>query len=173
MSLSTRIILNVTHNQPYKEKQAITDIKQPSIKSATNIPNFSRQNLNTNPPEKLRNVAFTGIIQGLKDDNSNNNDIQRLQPHLQFIFQFLSQVANDKDELSDSLLSSSVGLIGDISMSFGYLGNQLVDLCKEEPIQFLLNSGIKSKNDKTKILRLTTHNSLALFARYARSLACD
>ena len=101
--------------------------------------------------------AFTGIIQGLKDDNANNNDIQRLQPHLQFIFTFLAQVANDKecfhtkssanyiifqfydnvkkDELSDSLLSSSVGLIGDISMSFGYLGNQLVDLCKEEPIQ--------------------------------------
>ena len=117
--------------------------------------------------------AFTGIIQGLKDDNSNNNDIQRLQPHLQFIFQFLSQVANDKDELSDSLLSSSVGLIGDISMSFGYLGNQLVDLCKEEPIQFLLNSGIKSKNVKTKILCQTTHNSLALFARFARSLAPD
>ena len=58
--------------------------------------------------------TFTGIIQGLKDDNSNNNDIQ-----------------------------------------------------------FLLNSGIKSKNDKTKMMCLTTHNSLALFARYARSLARD
>ena len=59
MSLSTRIILNVTHNQPYKGIQAITDIKQPSIKPATNIPNLSRQNLKTNPPKKLRNVGLS------------------------------------------------------------------------------------------------------------------
>ena len=41
-----------------------------------------------------------------------------------------------EDELSDSLLSSSVGLIGDIAMAFGdYIGPQLINYCSSENIQ--------------------------------------
>ena len=69
--------------------------------------------------------AFTGIIQGLKGDETpdenSSRDVLALEPHLEFIFKFLCQIALDKDELNDTLLSSSVGLIGDISMAFGPL----------------------------------------------------
>ena len=69
--------------------------------------------------------AFTGIIQGLKGDDTadenQNRDVLALEPHLEFIFKFLCQIAADKEELNETLLSSSVGLIGDISMAFGPL----------------------------------------------------
>ena len=42
-----------------------------------------------------------------------------LKEHLEFIFAFLCDIAQDTDELNDTLLSSCVGLIGDISMGFG------------------------------------------------------
>jgi importin subunit beta-1 len=102
--------------------------------------------------------AFTGIIQGLKgDDNPDENlnrDVLALEPHLEFIFKFLCQIAVDKDELNDTLLSSSVGLIGDISMAFGPLmdNKALMKAFSTEGIQYLLSTGAKSKVDKTKRL---------------------
>ena len=81
------IILNVTHNQPCKQQPStVPKVSQPKLKLQTHPNNEMLDYL-----IELREAcldAFTGIIQGLKDDNSNNNDIQRLQPHLQFIFQF-------------------------------------------------------------------------------------
>ena len=121
--------------------------------------------------------AFTGIIQGLKGDGdatdvNSNRDVLALQPYLEFIFKFLCQIAGDKDELNESILSSSVGLIGDISMAFGPLidtrllmeafskdGIQVITKNELEfetkminLFQFLLNSGARSKVDKTKRL---------------------
>ena len=63
---------------------------------------------------------------GLKGDGdatdvNSNRDVLALQPYLEFIFKFLCQIAGDKDEMNESILSSSVGLIGDISMAFGPL----------------------------------------------------
>ena len=43
--------------------------------------------------------AFTGIIQGLKGDENNpqSNQVRKLEQHLNFIFQFLSTIAVDKE----------------------------------------------------------------------------
>ena len=54
--------------------------------------------------EKLREScvdAFTGIIQGLKGDenNPNENQVRKLESHLDFIFNFLSQIAADKEQI--------------------------------------------------------------------------
>ena len=45
--------------------------------------------------------AFTGIIQGLKGDenNPNENQVRKLESHLDFIFNFLSQIAADKEQI--------------------------------------------------------------------------
>ena len=45
--------------------------------------------------------AFTGIIQGLKGDenNPNDNQVRKLESHLDFIFNFLSQIAADKEKI--------------------------------------------------------------------------
>lgn len=102
--------------------------------------------------------AFTGIIQGLKgddgDDTNNNRDVLALKPHLDFIFRFLCQIAGDKDELNETLLSSSVGLIGDISMAFGPLmdSKELIKAFSIDGIKYLLSTGSASKVDKTKRL---------------------
>ena len=87
MSLSTRIILNVTHNQPCKQQPStVPKVSQPKLKLQTHPNNEMLDYLIELRETRLD--AFTSIILGLKNDNSNNNDIQRLQPHLQFIFQF-------------------------------------------------------------------------------------
>ena len=53
--------------------------------------------------------AFTGIIQGLKGDDTvdenQNRDVLALEPHLEFIFKFFCQIAADKEELIETLLS--------------------------------------------------------------------
>jgi importin subunit beta-1 len=56
--------------------------------------------------------AYTGIVQGLKGDgNAPNPDIQLLEPHVPFIVQFITFVAQDTDH-SDSNVSASAGLVG-------------------------------------------------------------
>ena len=57
--------------------------------------------------------------------------------------------------MSDSLLSSSVGLIGDIAMAFGdYIGPQLINYCSSENIQVT----IKIKNDVFNYYFLVSFN---------------
>jgi importin subunit beta-1 len=56
--------------------------------------------------------AFTGIVQGLKGDgNSPSQDVLLLEPHVIFIVQFITVVAQDTDH-SDGNVAASAGLVG-------------------------------------------------------------
>jgi len=56
--------------------------------------------------------AFTGIVQGLKGDgNAPSPDVQLLEPHVLFIVQFITLVAQDTDH-SDGNVAASAGLVG-------------------------------------------------------------
>lgn len=57
--------------------------------------------------------AYSGIIQGLKGDDPNNpsQDIVLLEPHLQFIIQFITIISADTSK-NDTIIGVSAGLIG-------------------------------------------------------------
>merc|ERR1719431_2117908 len=63
--------------------------------------------------------AYTGIIQGLKGDGTNPSpDLAIVQPHVAYIVQFISVVAQDSEH-SDASVAASAGLIGDLCSAFG------------------------------------------------------
>uniref|UniRef100_A0A1B6BYM1 Importin N-terminal domain-containing protein n=1 Tax=Clastoptera arizonana TaxID=38151 RepID=A0A1B6BYM1_9HEMI len=93
--------------------------------------------------------AYTGIIQGLKGDNPTPHpDVLLLEPHLPYIIQFITLVANDIDR-ADCNTAASAGLIGDLCLAFG---SKLVTLLDVEPINELLSQGRRSRINKTKSL---------------------
>ena len=55
--------------------------------------------------------AYTGIIQGLKSDNGPSPDLVLVQPHVAYIIQFITVVAQDSEH-SDTNIAASAGLIG-------------------------------------------------------------
>ena len=63
--------------------------------------------------------AYTGIIQGLKGDGSGPApDLAIVQPHVAYIVQFITVVAQDSEH-SDASVAASAGLIGDLCSAFG------------------------------------------------------
>jgi importin subunit beta-1 len=63
--------------------------------------------------------AYTGIIQGLKGDGSGPApDLAIVQPHVSYIVQFITVVAQDSEH-SDASVAASAGLIGDLCSAFG------------------------------------------------------
>ena len=56
--------------------------------------------------------AYTGIIQGLKGDNTGPcPDLVLMQPHVAYIIQFITMVAQDSEH-SDTNVAACAGLIG-------------------------------------------------------------
>lgn len=95
--------------------------------------------------------AYAGIIQGLKGEGNANNPAQELtlvQPHVAYIVQFITVVAQDSDH-SDSTVAACAGLIGDLCAAFGV---HMVSMVDTEPISELLTQGRRSKTAKTKTL---------------------
>ena len=93
--------------------------------------------------------AYTGIIQGLKGDGSNGSpELVHVQPHVSYIVQFITVVAQDSKH-SDGSVAASAGLIGDLCAAFG---RDIVGLLDVEPIAELLTQGRRSKTTKTKTL---------------------
>ena len=109
--------------------------------------------------------AYTGIIQGtfvrfellpslilfsgLKGDGqAPSGDLTIVQPHVQYIVQFITVVARDSEH-SDASVAASAGLIGDLCAAFG---RDIVTLLDVEPISELLTVGRRSKTSKTKTL---------------------
>jgi len=93
--------------------------------------------------------AYTGIIQGLKGDgNATSPELVRVQPHVSYIVQFITVVAQDSEH-SDASIAASAGLIGDLCAAFG---RDIVGLLDVEPISDLLTMGRRSKASKTKTL---------------------
>jgi len=93
--------------------------------------------------------AYTGIIQGLKGDGTNPApDLAIVQPHVAYIVQFITVVAQDSEH-SDASVAASAGLIGDLCAAYG---RDIVGLIDVEPISDLLTTGRRSKTNKTKSL---------------------
>ncbi|XP_023325397.1 importin subunit beta-1 [Eurytemora carolleeae] len=93
--------------------------------------------------------AYTGIIQGLKgDENTPTDALVRVQPHVAYIVQFITVVAQDSEH-SDASVAASAGLIGDLCAAFG---KDIVSMLDVEPISELLTQGRRSKMTKTKTL---------------------
>lgn len=54
--------------------------------------------------------AYTGILQGLKGENTNMSHLHLLHPHVEFIVRFIMSIAQD-NEKNDALIGTSAGLI--------------------------------------------------------------
>ncbi|XP_074032733.1 importin subunit beta Fs(2)Ket isoform X2 [Leptinotarsa decemlineata] len=93
--------------------------------------------------------AYTGIIQGLKGDGPvPNPDVMILEPHIPFIVQFITVVAQD-NEHSDGTVAVAAGIVGDLCTAFGAPMVQLLDL---ESINEMLAQGRRSRITRTKTL---------------------
>ncbi|GBM31567.1 Importin subunit beta-1, partial [Araneus ventricosus] len=93
--------------------------------------------------------AYTGIIQGLKgDQNTPSSEVNVVQPHVPYIIQFITHIAQDPDH-SDGCLAASAGVIGDLCSAFG---QSMISLVDNDIINELLTKGRRSKTVKTKTL---------------------
>lgn len=93
--------------------------------------------------------AYTGIIQGLKgDQNTPSSEVNVVQPHVPYIIQFITHIAQDPDH-SDGCLAASAGVIGDLCSAFG---QSMISLVDNDIINELLTKGRRSKAVKTKTL---------------------
>lgn len=92
--------------------------------------------------------AYTGILQGLKGNNNTPVDLSIVAPHLNNILAFLDILAKDQN-ITDSVLSASCGVVGDLVSCFG---QQLLPIVENEAITNLLARGRKSKSPRAKQL---------------------
>lgn len=93
--------------------------------------------------------AYTGIIQGIKEDALNNADaLSKLQGSVPNMVAFLNLIASDADT-SDDVIGASCGLIGDLCTAFGA---NMVQFLDTEQIRSVLNRGKKLKATKFKTL---------------------
>ncbi|EDW46374.1 importin subunit beta [Drosophila sechellia] len=93
--------------------------------------------------------AYTGIIQGLKGvDQTAHPDVMHMEPHLMHIISFIKRIAQEGD-VSDSMLASAAGFIGDLCTSFG---PRLYPLLDDAIITQFLAEGKRSKAQRTKML---------------------
>ncbi|CAF1129422.1 unnamed protein product, partial [Adineta ricciae] len=97
-------------------------------------------------------LAYTGIIQGLRGSATSNMvalaELQLVTSQLQFIVQFLETVARDQNK-SDAVVSSAIGLIGDLVTTYG---QAMLPFVEREALEKLLNDAKRSKHAKTKTL---------------------
>ncbi|XP_017097324.1 importin subunit beta [Drosophila bipectinata] len=93
--------------------------------------------------------AYTGIIQGLKGlDQTAHPDVMHMEPHLMHIISFIKRIAEEGD-VSDSMMASAAGFIGDLCTSFG---PALYPLLDDVVINQFLAEGKRSKGQRTKML---------------------
>ncbi|XP_037823424.1 importin subunit beta [Lucilia sericata] len=93
--------------------------------------------------------AYTGIIQGLKGvEQTPNQDVYHLEPHLGHIILFIKRIAVEGDN-SDSMVASAAGFIGDLCTAFG---PRLLTFVDDVTITQFLAEGKRSKASRTKSL---------------------
>lgn len=92
--------------------------------------------------------AYTGIVQGLRGDGSNPSPASLVEPHVPFIIQFITSIAQDREH-SDGNIAASAGLLGDLVTIFGV---NLLPMVETEPLTDLLTKGRRSRTSKTKTL---------------------
>ncbi|XP_068980751.1 importin subunit beta-1 isoform X3 [Bombus flavifrons] len=95
--------------------------------------------------------AYTGIVQGLRGDVSNpcpDAAIALVEPHVPFIIQFITSIAQDREH-SEGNIAASVGLLGDLVTVFGV---KLLPMVETEPLTDFLTKARRSRTEKTKTL---------------------
>ncbi|XP_076765223.1 importin subunit beta Fs(2)Ket isoform X2 [Xylocopa sonorina] len=95
--------------------------------------------------------AYTGIVQGLRGDTENpcpDAAIALVEPHVPFIIQFITSIAQDREH-SEGNISACVGLLGDLVTVFGA---KLLPMVETEPIIELITKARRSHTEKTKAL---------------------
>lgn len=93
--------------------------------------------------------AYTGIIQGFKGvAQSPNMDVALLEPHITFIVNFITMVAQDPDK-SDGNVAVAAGIVGDLCISFG---TNMLPMLDQEVINEMLTLGRRSRTNRTKTL---------------------
>lgn len=94
--------------------------------------------------------AYTGIVQGLRGDSTNCSDasVALVEPHVPFIMQFITSIAQDREH-SEGNIAASVGLLGDLVSVFGA---KLLPIVETKPLTDLLDKAKRSRNQKTKAL---------------------
>lgn len=95
--------------------------------------------------------AYTGIVQGLRGDGTTpcpDAAVSLVEPHVPFIIQFITTIAQDPEH-SDGNVSASVGLLGDLVTVFGA---KLLPIVETEPLTELVTKGRRSRSAKTKTL---------------------
>ncbi|XP_053983431.1 importin subunit beta-1 isoform X2 [Hylaeus anthracinus] len=95
--------------------------------------------------------AYTGIVQGLRGDVANpcpDAAVALVEPHVPFIIQFITTIAQDREH-SEGNISASVGLLGDLVTVFGA---KLLPIVETEPLTELLTKARRSRTQKTKTL---------------------
>lgn len=93
--------------------------------------------------------AYTGIVQGLRGDPPNSSPdaaVALVEPHVPFIIQFITSIAQDREH-SEGNISASAGLLGDLVTVFGV---KLLPMVETEPLKELLFKGRQSHVLKTK-----------------------
>jgi importin subunit beta-1 len=95
--------------------------------------------------------AYTGILQGLKGNNNTTGivDMSIITPHLNNILAFLEILSKDQN-VNDSVLSATCGLIGDLVSSFD--STQLMPVLENDTITNLIRRGKNSRNTRAKSL---------------------
>ncbi|XP_076631507.1 importin subunit beta Fs(2)Ket isoform X1 [Colletes latitarsis] len=97
--------------------------------------------------------AYTGIVQGFRGDMANSCPdaaVSLVEPHVPFIIQFITTIAQDREH-SEGNISTSVGLLGDLVTVFGA---KLLPMVETEPLVELLNKARRSRTQKTKTLAI-------------------
>lgn len=92
--------------------------------------------------------AYTGIIQVLKDDQNKCDKMRKeVMKHIGYINQFLLFISDKCDELPEEIITSAIGLIGDLTSVFG---PEMIPFCDHQHVQRMFANGKKSKNSKTR-----------------------
>nr|XP_033332037.1 importin subunit beta-1 isoform X1 [Megalopta genalis] len=97
--------------------------------------------------------AYTGIVQGLRGDGTNlcsDTAVTLVEPHVPFIIQFITSIAQDREH-SEGNITASVGLLGDLVIAFGA---KLLPIVETKPLTDLLEKAKRSRNQKTKALAM-------------------
>ncbi|KAK0158712.1 hypothetical protein PV328_009686 [Microctonus aethiopoides] len=95
--------------------------------------------------------AYTGIIQGFRTDEVSsvpNPDVALLEPHVAFIIQFITTIAQD-GEHSEESVGAAIGLLGDVLDAFGA---KLLPIIETEPLTELLTEGRRARSNKARKL---------------------
>ncbi|CAG0884070.1 unnamed protein product [Cyprideis torosa] len=92
-------------------------------------------------------VAYSGIIQGFKEENGVvSPGLQKLQEHLQIVGNFIKLIIADPNK-NDAVVASLAGLIGDLCGAFGLA---VLPMAEDQVIYEFISAGRQSKHKKRK-----------------------